>query len=125
MAKICCMLYLAAVITLIQGAPEVDTTYATIWSSEKQQRLAVIVPVFHEDLQQAVSSLKRWPVICSPLTQHNTDLVLYYAERGEEHGEEVNEAVDAISRSAGKCFVRTRAVYGNLDKEVGVNSSIA
>ena len=120
MANIACLLCLTAAITLIQGAPEADIEHTEALSTETQQSLAVIVPVYHEDLQQAVSSLTRWPVICSPLTQHNADLVVYYAEGGEEQGEEVNEAVDAISQSAGQCFGRTRVVSGNLDEEVRV-----
>ena len=83
----------------------------------QEQKLAVIVPAYRGDLQRAVSSLKRWPTACSPLTQRNVDLVLYYAEGAEDEG--IDEAVAMISQTAGQCFYRTRTVYANLDKQVG------
>lgn len=89
-------------------------------SSLYSQRLGVVVPAHHGDIDKAVSSLSRWPTECSPVTQQNVDLVLYYAE-----GEEDVVAADAISTiasTAGRCFASTRLVYANLDKEVSSDS---
>ena len=81
-------------------------------SSEQQQHLAVIIPAYREDLQQAVSSLQRWPTVCSSLTQGNADLVLYYAEDKEEEGRDnLTSFMESISQGAGRCFARTRTVY--------------
>ena len=81
------------------------------------QHLAVIVPVYQGDLSRAVSSLERWPITCSPLTEKNADLVLYYAE-GEEDAPAVTAAVETIRETAGRCFAETRLVYAHLSKEV-------
>lgn len=81
------------------------------------QHLAVIVPVYRGDLSRAVSSLGRWPSTCSPLTESNADLVLYYAE-GEEDAPTVTAAVEIISETAGSCFANTRLVYAHLSEEV-------
>lgn len=82
------------------------------------QHLAVVVPVYRGDLSRAVSSLERWPSTCSPLTERNADLVLYYAE-GEEDAPAVSAAVDTINETAGSCFAKTRLVYAHLSEEVG------
>ena len=79
--------------------------------------LAVIVPVYRGDLSRAVSSLERWPSTCSPLTERNADLVLYYAE-GEEDAPAVTAAVETISKTAGSCFANTRLLYAHLSEEV-------
>lgn len=81
------------------------------------QHLAVVVPVYRGDLSRAVSSLDRWPSACSPLTERNADLVLYYAE-GEEDAPTVNAAVETITETAGSCFANTRLVYAHLSEEV-------
>ena len=81
------------------------------------QHLAVIVPVYRGDLSRAVSSLERWPSTCSPLTERNADLVLYYAE-GEEDAPTVTAAVDTIRETAGHCFAETRLVYAHLSEQV-------
>lgn len=81
------------------------------------QHLAVIVPVYRGDLSRSVSSLGRWPSTCSPLTERNADLVLYYAE-GEEDAPAVTAAMETISETAGSCFANTRLVYAHLSEEV-------
>lgn len=83
------------------------------------QHLAVVVPVYRGDLSRAVSSLDRWPSTCSPLTERNADLVLYYAE-GEEDAPTVTAAVETIKETAGRCFAQTRLVYAHLSVEVSV-----
>ena len=86
--------------------------------SPSQQRLGVIVPAHRGDLDRAVSSLGRWPAKCSPVTQKNVDIVLYYAE-----GEEDTAAAAAMPKivdSAGRCFADTRLVYANLSEEVRI-----
>jgi len=89
---------------------------------EPKHRLAVVVPAYRGDLDRAVASLERWPTECSPLTLQNVDLVLYYAE-GEEDRVAVQEAADAVTESAGRCFANLRTVYAHLEKEVGRRSS--
>lgn len=80
-------------------------------------RLAVVVPAYRGDISRAVSSLERWPSACSPVTQRNVDLVLYYAE-GEEDSDVVTAAADTIATSAGSCFSTTRTIYAHLSEEV-------
>lgn len=83
----------------------------------QQQRLAVVVPAYVGDLDRAVSSLGRWPATCSPLTQENVDLVLYYAE-GEEDAAAVDAAAAVVADTAGRCFSKTLTVYAHLNEEV-------
>ncbi|CAM9712766.1 unnamed protein product [Ectocarpus sp. 4 AP-2014] len=80
----------------------------------QQQRLGVVVPAYDGDLARAVSSLERWPTKCSPLTLENADLVLYYAE---QESSATASALERISSTAGRCFLRTRIVYANLAEE--------
>ena len=82
------------------------------------QRLAVVIPFYRGDLSRTVSSLGRWPINCSPVTLHNIDLVLYYAEAGDDDNLTVESAADAISASAGRCFAKTRTVYASLGEGV-------
>lgn len=82
-----------------------------------QQRLAVVVPTYVGDLDRAVSSLGRWPSICSTITQQNVDLVLYYAE-GEEDAAAVDAAAATVAETAGRCFSKTLTVYAHLSEEV-------
>lgn len=84
--------------------------------SSGPQRLAVVVPAHAGDLPRAEAALDRWPKTCSPVTQANVDLVLYYAE-GEDDKEPL-AALDAIASSAGRCFEHTKLVYANLTPEV-------
>jgi len=107
----------AALLTLLTGGRAVDDASVKASSDGHQKHLAVIVPAYRGDLQRAVASLERWPTVCSSLTQANVDLVLYYAE-GDEDAQEVDEAVEKISESAGRCFARTRTVYANLEEQV-------
>lgn len=79
-------------------------------------RLAVVVPAHAGDLPRAVSALDQWPKSCSPVTQENVDLVLYYAEGEEDAGPA--PALEAIASSAGRCFANTKLVYANLSDEV-------
>lgn len=111
------LVYLAAVSWSAVIAADVERSRQV--QQQQQQRLAVIVPTYRGDLQRAVSSLERWPTICSLVTQSNVDIVLYYAE-GEEDADDVYEASETIAQTAGQCFSRTRTVYANLDEEVGV-----
>lgn len=85
-------------------------------SAAEAQRLAVVVPAHAGDLQRAVSALDRWPTTCSPITQENVDLVLYYAEGDDDP--EPSRALDTISSTAGRCFANTKLVFANLDAEV-------
>lgn len=88
--------------------------------NEDHRRLAVIVPAHRGDLSRAVSSLGRWPTECSPVTQKNVDVVLYYAEGVEDTA--ASDAVETIAATAGRCFANTRIVYANLDGEVRVRT---
>ena len=102
------------------GARDVQAVEDTTTGSprdDQEQHLAVIVPVYRGDLSRAVSSLERWPSTCSPLTEQNADLVLYYAE-GEEDAPAVTAALDTIRETAGNCFAETRLVYAHLSQEV-------
>lgn len=88
---------------------------------QEEERLGVIVPAYRGDLERAVSSLSRWPRKCSPVTLENVDLVLYYGEGQDDEDEDitlVTSATDTISKTAGSCFARTRAVYAHLSEEV-------
>lgn len=85
-------------------------------SSGSPSRLAVVVPAHAGDLPRAVSALDRWPKTCSPVTEADVDLVLYYAE-GEDDTEPL-AALDAIASTAGRCFGTTKLVYANLTPEV-------
>ena len=89
----------------IAGSPE-----------SSQQRLGVIVPAHRGDLDRVVSSLDRWPKKCSPVTQRNMDLVLYYAEKKEDTA--AAAVLPSITDSAGRCFGDTRLVYANLAEDV-------
>lgn len=80
-------------------------------------RLAIVVPAYRGDLDRAVASLERWPIVCSSITERNVDLVLYYAE-GDEDNSSVAAAGEAITSSAGRCFANTRIVYAYLAPEV-------
>lgn len=86
---------------------------------DPSQRLAVVVPVYR-DFDRAVSFLERWPSAnCPPATEHNVDLVLYYA-RGEDTSTAVTAAVGAenIVQRAGRCFSKTRTVHAHVNEEV-------
>lgn len=85
-------------------------------AKREPDRLAVVVPTHAGDLPRAVSALDQWPKECSPITQENVDLVLYYAE-GEEDEAPV-AALEVIASSAGRCFANTKLVYANLNAEV-------
>ena len=96
-----------------------DEHYEITGSSESsQQRLGVIVPAHRGDLDRAVSSLDRWPKKCSPVTQENVNLVLYYAEGKDDPA--AAAALPTITDSAGRCFANTRLVYANLAEDVRV-----
>lgn len=96
------------------------TQSSTETGGGQQQRLAVVVPAYRGDLERVVSSLGRWPSTCSPVTEQNVDLVLYYAE-GEEDSAAVEAAFDVIAASAGRCFSKTKTVFAHLEKEVRGN----
>lgn len=105
--------YLAAALAGSVAAAIPTTTV----QQDAQQRLAVVVPAYVGDLDRAVSSLGRWPATCSPITQQNVDLVLYYAE-GEEDAAAVDAAVAVVAETAGRCFSKTLTVYAHLSEEV-------
>lgn len=102
------------------GARDIETAEDPAESSalDPAQHLAVVVPVYRGDISRAVSSLERWPSACTPLTERNADLVLYYAE-GEEDASAVIPALETIRQTAGRCFAETRLVYAHLSEEVG------
>lgn len=88
-------------------------------STPEPERLAVVVPAHAGDLPRAVSALDQWPKNCSPVTQQNVDLVLYYAEGEEDAGPAA--ALEVIASSAGRCFANTKLIYANLNEEVRGN----
>ena len=96
-------------------------TAAAAADESASQRLAVIVPAHAGDLSRAVSALDRWPQACSPVTQQNVDLVLYYAEGEDDSGP--SEALEGIAAGAGRCFESTKLVYANLNEEVSLRKS--
>lgn len=109
--------YLAAALAC-SGATAIATASSPAATQQgQQQRLAVVVPAYVGDLDRAVSSLGRWPATCSPLTQENVDLVLYYAE-GEEDAAAVDAAAAVVADTAGRCFSKTLTVYAHLNEEV-------
>lgn len=88
--------------------------------SAHDELLAVVVPAHRGDLDLAVHSITNWPLQarCSPLTEQNVDLVLYYAGSSEEDDEAVSAAADTIAKTAGRCFANTRTVFAELEKKV-------
>lgn len=85
-------------------------------ATREPDHLAVVVPAHAGDLPRAVSALDQWPKECSPITQENVDLVLYYAE-GEED-EAPAAALEVIASTTGRCFANTKLVYAHLNEEV-------
>lgn len=85
--------------------------------TESTRKLAVVVPVYRGDLLRAVSSLEQWPTSCSPVTQQNVDLVLYYAE-SEADNSATAATAETIAKSAGRCFSSTQTVHADLAEEV-------
>ena len=116
-----CLVLAGSAFLLPQGVSSAAGHGPTEFSPEtgdgQQQRLAVVVPAYRGDLERAVSSLGRWPSSCSPVTEQNVDLVLYYAE-GEEDSAAVKAAFDVIEASAGRCFSKTKTVFAHLAEEV-------
>lgn len=105
--------------SLRQGGSRMDhlssAGVTTFRSSAPSRRLAVVVPAHAGDLYRALASLSKWPSACSPVTQANVDLVLYKAETEDElsYG-----ALRLLQVTAGRCFAKTKIVYGALTKEV-------
>lgn len=83
----------------------------------RDKKLAVVVPTHGGDLSRAVSSISRWPTTCSPVTRDYVDLVLYFAQ-GPEHASWSPEVITSLTRTGGRCFAKTRAVFGHLTDEV-------
>lgn len=89
----------------------------TAVSPSSQHRLAVVVPTHSGDLDRALASLSRWPTVCSPVTLESVELVLYYAKGpADEHWSD--NVLPELAQTAGTCFARTSAVFGNLSEEV-------
>lgn len=93
--------------------------------SAVDERLAVVVPFHRGDLDLAVQSITNWPepASCSPLTEQNMDLVLYYGG-GQEDYDAVSAAADTIQTSAGRCFASTRTIFADLEKKVQYSTYI-
>lgn len=87
--------------------------------------LAVVVPTHAGDLKDAVLALSRWPNVCSAITLHRMQLVIYYAANTGD-GVWSEEIIPTVAQTAGRCFQRTRVIFADLDKEVmGSNASFA
>lgn len=116
-----CLALAGSAVLLPRGVSSAAVHGPTEFSPEtgdgQQQRLAVVVPAYRGDLERAVSSLGRWPSTCSPVTEQNVDLVLYYAE-GVEDSAAVEAAFNVIEASAGRCFSKTKTVFAHLEEEV-------
>lgn len=78
-------------------------------------KLAVVVPAHEGDLRKALASLSRWPSACSLVTLGHVDLILYYAQAPDERSERI---LPGLTHTGGRCFARTKVVYGNLTVEV-------
>lgn len=97
--------------------------YGTSSSEEEgggglSRRLAVVVPTHAGDLGETLKSLDDWPTKCTADTLAHVDLVIYKAEPKDEMSE--NVTLPRFRDTAGKCFARTRMVYGELTKEVRI-----
>lgn len=84
--------------------------------------LAVVVPTHAGDLEDAVVALSKWPNICSAITRHRMQLVLYYSG-GKEDKAWSEGIIDAVEQTGGRCFQRTRVVFAQLDDEVTVSGA--
>lgn len=88
---------------------------------ETTKLLAVVVPTHAGDIEEAVVALSKWPDVCSAITLHRMQLVVYYAGN-EGDGVWSDDVIPAVARTGGRCFERTRVVFANLDKEVRASS---
>ncbi|CAM9279034.1 unnamed protein product, partial [Ectocarpus sp. 12 AP-2014] len=77
--------------------------------------MAVVVPVYDGDINDAMISLSKWPTTCSENTRKGMDLVIYKAEAVGNA-----DTLPRIPRQASACFRRTKVVGGGLLPEENV-----
>lgn len=75
--------------------------------------MAVVVPVYDGDINDAMLSLSKWPTTCSENMRNGMDLVIYKAETLGNA-----DQLPRIPRQASGCFRRTKFVGGGLLPEV-------
>lgn len=81
------------------------------------RKLGVVVPTHPGDLEEAVEALSSWPNVCSAVSLHRMELVLYYSGRRGD-GVWSEQAISTVKKTGGRCFERTKVVFADLDKEV-------
>lgn len=91
---------------------------AVHWDQVETAKLfAVVVPAHAGDIGEAVVALSNWPSVCSAVTLHRMQLVLYYSGTAED-GVWSDETVTTVAKTGGRCFQRTRVVFADLDDKV-------
>eukprot|EP00903_Cladosiphon_okamuranus_P015305 g14139.t1 len=86
------------------------------------RRLAVVVPTHATDLEEAVAALSSWRNICSAITLHRMQLVLYYSGSMED-GLWSEGIVRDLEQTGGRCcFEQTKVVFADLDEKDNVYS---
>lgn len=89
-------------------------------NSAPRKLLAVVVPTHAGDIQEAVVALSRWPTVCSVITRHRMQLVVYYSGNVGD-GAWSEDVIPTIAQTGGGCFERTRVIFADLDEEVNAS----
>lgn len=75
-----------------------------------QPMLGVVLPLLSYEMENTLTSLKRWPLKCSAITSSRVDLIFYFAEELPLSLERLLENA-SVSTS---CFKRTKVVSADL-----------
>lgn len=83
------------------------------------QRLAVVVPAHGGDLRHVLTSVSRWPTLCSQVTLRHVELVLYYSGAADDPDwSGAGDVLSELEQTGGRCFARTNVLFGNLTEKV-------
>lgn len=85
--------------------------------SAGMRKMAIVVPMYAGDLEEAVVALSAWPNTCSTQSLQYMELVVYFAG-GENEEKWSDDVLLAVEETGGRCFLRTRAVFAHLEEKV-------
>lgn len=80
--------------------------------------LAVVVPVYDGDQDDAMIALSKWPATCYDNSLKGMDLVIYKAEALAD-----GDRLPQVPHQASRCFRRTKVIEARLLPEVSPSSA--
>lgn len=86
--------------------------------ASRDKLLAVVVPVYDGDQDDAMRALSKWPETCHDNTLYGMDLVIYKAEDLANA-----DQLPQVPHQASRCFRRTKIIDARLLPEVRPSSS--